>query len=242
MGTRFVFVLFRLDDGEPLAVMGADVLGRYRTGAASAVATKFMARSRRFTLCLCGSGRQALTQAIAMAAVGSLESVRVWSPTGERREAFAGELRELGFESTPFETLREALATSDVATSITTAGEPFLTREAVQGLNHLNLCGVNSPGRAEATPDAVASFKTIAVDDIQQSKMESGDLIFSEREGLLSWDRVVELKDIVGGKVWPSGPTLFKSNGVAIEDVAVASLLYDRALKGGVGSEADLGF
>jgi ornithine cyclodeaminase/alanine dehydrogenase-like protein (mu-crystallin family) len=241
-GTRFLFLLFRLDDGEPLAVMGADVLGRQRTGAASAVATKHMARLKRLTLCICGSGRQALTQVLAVAQVASLESVRVWSRTGERRESFAAELKNLGFDAAPFETVEEALSTSEVATAITSASEPFLTRQAVQGLNHLNLCGSNSSSRAEATADAVASFKTIAVDDIRQSKVEAGDLILSEKARLISWERVIELKDVVGGKAWSAGPTLFKSNGVAIEDVALASLLYDKALKAESGTEVELGF
>lgn len=240
-GARFLFLLFRLDDSEPLAVMGADILGRYRTGAASAVATKFMAASRSFTFCICGSGRQALTQVLAMAEVASLESVRVWSATREHRDSFARSLAKLGFRASAFESVGEAMVSSDVATTITAAGEPFLTSQAVRGLDHLNLCGSNSPTRAEAAPDAVASFRTIVVDDAAQSKVEAGDLILSERSGLFSWESAVELKDVVVGRVRPSRPALFKSNGLAIEDVAVASLLYDKAVKAEMGREVELG-
>jgi ornithine cyclodeaminase/alanine dehydrogenase-like protein (mu-crystallin family) len=241
-GTRFLFVLFRLDDGEPLAVMGADILGRYRTGAASAVATKFMAGSKSFTFCICGSGKQALTQVLALAEVASLEAVRVWSATRDHRDSFARALAKIGFNASAFESLDEAVEYSDVATAVTSAGEPFLTLRAVKGLDHLNLCGSNSPNRAEAAPDAVASFKTIVVDDLAQSKVEAGDLILSEKAGLFSWEKAVELKDIVSGKAWSSRPGLFKSNGVALEDVALASLLYDKAVKSGLGQEVNLGF
>ena len=240
-GTRFLFVLFRLEDGEPLAVMGADILGRYRTGAASAVATKHMAHSRNFTLAVLGAGGQALTQVLAMAEVASLESVRVWSPTADRRESFVATLKDSGFRATSHQSVEDALYTSDVATAITSAGAPFLSRSAVAGLVHLNLCGSNSPKRVEAEPDVVTAFKTIAVDDIKQAKVEAGDLILSEQNGFLSWERLVELKDIVSGKVWSEGPSLFKSCGIAIEDVAVASLLYDRGAKSGAGAEVELG-
>lgn len=236
-GTRFLFILFSLDDGRPLAVMGADVLGRYRTGAASAVATKFLYGSKHFQLSIFGSGKQALTQVLAMAEVASLEAVRVWSPRRERRELFARDLGRLGFRASSADSVEDAVTSSEVATAITTSGEPFLTRQAVRNLAHVNLCGSNSSGRAEATPDAVGWFKTIAADDLAQSRAEAGDLILAERSGLISWDRVVELKDVVAGNVRPTRPTLFKSNGVAIEDVAVASLIYDKAVRAGLGPD-----
>ncbi|MDV3277651.1 MAG: ornithine cyclodeaminase family protein [Nitrososphaerales archaeon] len=236
-GVRFLFILFSLDDGQPLAVMGADILGRYRTGAASAVATKFLFGSKRFRLAVFGSGKQALTQVLAMAEVASLEAVRVWSPTREHRESFARDLGRLGFRATSADAVEGAASSSDVATAITTSGGPFLTRKVVRDLAHVNLCGSNTSGRAEAAPDAVSWFKTVAVDDLAQSRVEAGDLILAEQSGLLTWDRVVELKDIVAGGVRQERPTLFKSNGVAIEDVAVASLIYDKAVKAGLGPD-----
>lgn len=241
-GTRFVFILFRLEDAEPLAVMGADVLGRYRTGAASAVATKHLYGAKDFDFAVCGAGRQALTQVRALGEVASLKSVRVWSPHGERRESLARELRDLGFAASALASLADTLSGAEVATAITTSKEPFLTPELVRSVRHLNLCGSNSPLRAEAFPTCVAEFETVVVDDLLQSKVEAGDLIGAEREGLFSWDRAVELKDVLGGRVRPKGRTLFKSNGVAIEDVAAASLVYDRALERGGYAERSLGF
>ena len=238
-GTRFVFVLFRLEDAEPLAVMGADMLGRFRTGAASAVATKYMHDGRSFRLAICGAGRQALTQVLAMAEVASLESVEIWSPHAGRRESLAKELAGLGVDARAHDSLASALVGAEVATTVTSSKDPFLTAQLSGPISHLNLCGSNSSARSEASPDCVGGFQTVAVDDLAQSKMEAGDLIAAEKSGSLSWNRVLELKDIVGGRTKPTGRTLFKSNGVATEDVATASLVYDKALRQGGHTEAD---
>lgn len=240
-GTRFVFILFGLDDAEPLAVMGADALGRYRTGAASAVATKHLFRAKEFDFAVCGAGKQALTQVLAMREVASPRSVRLWSPHAGRRELLAKELGNQGFTASAYGSLEGALSGAEVATAITSSKEPFLTLGLARSVRHLNLCGSNMPSRAEATPECVGGFQTIVVDDIGQSKAEAGDLVAAEKEGHFSWDRAFELRDVVSGKVQAIGRTLFKSNGVAIEDVAAASLVYDRALKEGGYAEGSLG-
>jgi len=237
-GTRFVFILFQMEDAEPLAVMSADVLGRFRTGAASAVATKHLLRQSEFDFALCGAGRQALTQVLAMGEVASLESVRVWSPHRERRELLATELRKLGFEASARGRLDDALAGVGVATAITSSKDPFLTPKLLRSVKHLNLCGSNNATRSEASPECIGGFQTFVVDDLLQSRTEAGDLLGAERKGFFSWDRAFELKDVVAGRVHPVGRTLYKSNGVAIEDVATASLVYDRAV--GKGGYADL--
>ena len=243
-GTRFVFILFDLADGTPLAVMGADVLGRNRTGAASAVATKHMMGEADVRLAVYGSGKQAVTQVTAMAAVASLSRVRVWSPDHGHAKAFAGRLDRLGFQAAVADSPEDAGKGSDVGSAITSSREPFLRATSVRGLRHLNLCGANVPDRSEAAPDAVSHFRTLAVDDLRQAKAEAGDLILAAQAGTFHWERAVELKDIVSGKAKATGPTLFKSGGVAIEDVAVASVLYDKAEETGTyaGSSYELGF
>ncbi len=241
-GTRFVFILFQLRDAEPLAIMGADVLGRFRTGAASAVATKHLHRSKDFHFAVCGAGKQALTQVLAMAEVAALKSVRIWSPHSERRESLAKELAMHGFVASARGSVSDALQGAEVATTITTSKEPFLTPELISSVRHLNLCGSNSPSRAEASPECIARFQTVAVDDLGQSRNEAGDLVGAERKGLFTWESAVELKDIVSGRVRPEGRTLFKSNGVAIEDVATASLVYDKAVKKGDYPEGNFSF
>jgi len=230
-GTKFALLLFDTKDSRLLAVMGADILGRFRTGAASGVATKYLYGKRAGTLAVLGSGRQALTQVLAIREVMSLEEVRVWSPTPEHRVAFAQKLKTYGFRSDAFNSPATALEGAQVATAITSSRQPFLTDEMLENLMHLNLAGGNVSDHAEVTPAGVSSFRTIAVDDIAQAKTEYGDLIQAAKEGVFSWESAVELGAIVARKKKPEGRTLFKSGGVALEDVAVASMVYDRATK-----------
>jgi ornithine cyclodeaminase/alanine dehydrogenase-like protein (mu-crystallin family) len=243
-GTRFVFLLFDLATAAPLAVMGADVLGRYRTGAASAVATKHLLRMRDVRLAVYGSGKQALTQVTAMAEVATFSGLRVWSPDRAHAERFAGSLRGLGFAPSVADTPADAGKGADVGSAITSSKDPFLGPKEVQRLKHLNLCGANSPGRAEATPDAIKLFRTVAVDDLSQARAESGDLMAASQSGAFDWADARELKDFVAGAAVATPPTLFKSAGVAVEDVAVASRVYDKAVKGGAfaDSAVELGF
>ena len=230
-GTKFALLLFDTKDSRLLAVMGADILGRFRTGAASGVATKYLYGKRAGTLAVLGSGRQALTQVLAIREVMSLEEVRVWSPTPEHRVTFAQKLKTYGFRSDAFNSPATALEGAQVATAITSSRQPFLTDEMLENLMHLNLAGGNVSDHAEVTPAGVSSFRTIAVDDIAQAKTEYGDLIQAAKEGVFSWESAVELGAIVARKRKPEGRTLFKSGGVALEDVAVASMVYDRATK-----------
>lgn len=240
VGTQFVFLLFDSERGSLLSVMGANTLGRNRTGAASAVATKYLCGRRDVVLGICGSGWQALTQVLALKEVASLSEVRVWSPTVKHRNDFADELGRLGIMSRATASPSEALRGADVGTTITSSRDGFIDEEAVGDVVHLNAAGSNSPGRAEVLPSAVAQFKTVAVDDLAQARYEAGDLILAEKAGKFAWESAVELKDVVSGRVKPAGKTFFKSHGAAIEDVAVASLVYDKAKKSGEYSEAEL--
>ncbi len=232
-GTRFALLLFDSKDSELLAVMGADIIGRFRTGAASGVATKHLFGKRSGTLAVFGSGKQALTQVLAVRAVMSVDQVRVWSPNPEHRRAFAQRLTTDGVNAGAFESPAQAIDGAQVASAITSSKEPFLTGEMLEGVSHLNIAGGNVPEHAEIAADAVPSFDTVVVDDLAQAKTEYGDLILPEGRGLFSWDRAIELGKIVAGSATASGRTLFKSGGVALEDVAVASMIYDKALKSG---------
>lgn len=232
-GTKFVFLLFDASSSLPLAVMGADVLGRYRTGAASGVATKYLHRRPSGSVAVLGSGKQALTQVLALSSVMSLDAVRVWSPNKGHRDAFAGTLSGKGYDAAAFDSPALALKGADVASAITSSKEPFLTGEMLGSVSHLNLCGSNHPAHSEADPHVVGSFQTVVVDDLLQAESEYGDLIRAAETGTFSWGSAVELSALVAGKKKPKGRTLFKSGGAALEDVAVASMLYDKATRSG---------
>ena len=240
MGSQFAFLLFDLKSGGLLSVMGADLLGRYRTGAASAVATKHLSGLREFTLGVAGSGKQGLTQVLAMREVAKLEVVRVWSPVRAHRDAFAKLVaREHGIDSTPFDSVEETFRGVQVATTITSSRTPFVVQKDLTDIRHMNVCGSNWAERAEVEPKGIGLFDTVCVDDLAQSKIESGDLILAAREGFFRWENAVELRDVVKARVKTGLRTLFKSNGVAVEDVALGSLLYDRAVKRGGLTEFD---
>ncbi|MDE1857616.1 MAG: ornithine cyclodeaminase family protein [Thaumarchaeota archaeon] len=228
-GTRFLTVLFDTSSSTPLAVMAADMLGRFRTGAASAVATKHLYGKGSGTVALFGSGRQALTQALALGAVMKLNEVRVWSRTRSHGEAFAKLLQERGFEARQFETPAKAAQGADVVSTITSSKEAFLGKVDLEHVSHVNICGGNVPDHAEVTAEAVGSFDTVVVDDLAQAKAEYGDLIQAVTAGRFAWESAVELGPVVAGRMKGQGRTLFKSGGVALEDVATASLLYEKA-------------
>jgi ornithine cyclodeaminase/alanine dehydrogenase-like protein (mu-crystallin family) len=232
-GAKFVVVLYDTSDSTPLAVMGADILGRFRTGAASGVATKHLYRKPSGNLALFGSGNQALTQVLALAAVMSLEGVKVWSPSAKHREEFAAQLASSGFRAKSANSPEDALEDAQVLSAITSSSEPFLTEAMVRSVSHANICGGNVPGHAEMTADAIGSFDTVVIDDIPQAMVEYGDLIQAAEAGRFSWESLMDLASVVAGRRQARGRTLFKSGGAALEDVAVASMLYDKAMKSG---------
>ena len=232
-GTKFVLVLYDSNTSIPLAVMGADHIGRYRTGAASGVAIKHLYRKRSGKLAVMGSGKQAITQVLAARSVMSVDEVRVWSPTSEHRDEFARVLAKAGFEATSCGTPESAVKGADVVSSITSSKGAFITEAMVGSVAHVNICGGNVRSHAEMSAGAVASFDTVVVDDLPQAKVEYGDLIQAVEAGAFAWDSAVELSSVVAGRVKPKGRTLFKSGGAAIEDVAVASMLYEKARNSG---------
>ncbi len=232
-GTRFVLVLFDGASSTVLAVMGADIIGRFRTGAASGVATRHLYGRRSGNFAVLGSGRQALTQVLAVAEVMSLEEVRVWSPTSEHREAFAARLSAMGHRARACDSAAKAVEDVQVLSTMTSSKEPLLSAAMLRSVSHANVCGGNVPEYFEIAPSAVRMFDTIVVDDIPQAKVEYGDLIQAAEKRIFTWDSVVTLGSIVAGKQKGKGKTLFRSGGVALEDVAVASMLYDKAVKSG---------
>jgi ornithine cyclodeaminase/alanine dehydrogenase-like protein (mu-crystallin family) len=244
-GARFVVLLYSAD-GTPLAQMEADTLGQRRTGAATGLATKHMARADAFTVAILGSGWQARTQLEAVCAVRAIRWARVYSRTHERREHFASEMSErtgVPVEAAP--SAEQAVREAAIVCTITTAREPVLAGEWLQPGVHVNAAGVNWADRRELDAEAVRRATRIAVDDLTQAKIECGDLIWAASEGAFSWESAVELADVVAGRALGRGSpeeiTLFASQGVALEDVAAAKLAYDNAVARGISHHLDLG-
>lgn len=237
--TRFVVLLFHAESGELLAIIEADRLGRLRTGAATGLATRYLARPDARVVGMIGAGRQAATQLMAVCAVRPIAEARVYSPTPERRAAFAHRMREtLGIPVQAVERPEAAVEGADILITITSAREPVLRGAWLRPGVHLNAAGSNALLRRELDEEAIARADLIVIDSRAQGQIEAGDFLEPLERGRLQWERVYELRDVVAGRVGRAHPeqiTMFKSLGIALEDIAVAAVAYERARAQGAG-------
>ena len=239
---RFYVQLFSTDTGELLALLEAGDLGQVRTGAASGVATKYMARENSATVGVIGSGYQARTQLEAVCKVRPIKSARVFSRTAERRERFATRMSErLDIDVTPVESGEECVADADVVITMTSTNRPVLNGEWLSEGTHINAAGANHWMRRELDGNAVRRSDVIVADEIEQAKMECGDLIYPAELGSIRWEQVRSLADVVGGiapgRNTDSDITLFESQGLAVQDITTGIRVYQLALEKGIGSE-----
>ena len=241
-GTRFHVQLSDSETGELLAVMEAGRLGQVRTGAASGVATKYMARPEARTVGVIGSGYQAETQLEAICRVRPVERVRVFSRTPERREAFASKMAaNFGIDVAAVDSAEECVGDVEVVAVITSATSPTLKGDWLAEGAHVNAAGGNHWLRRELDGRAVARASVIVADDVEQARIECADLIYPVEGGELTWQRVRELWEVVSGSVVgrtsPNDITLFESQGIALEDIAAGYHVYQLARERGVGTE-----
>jgi ornithine cyclodeaminase/alanine dehydrogenase-like protein (mu-crystallin family) len=239
---RFYINLYDAESGDLLALIEADKLGQMRTGAASGVATKYLARAGAKTIGVYGTGWQAQSQLEAVCAARDIESVKVYSRSPENRARFCEDMsaRLSGVNIAPVEKPEEA-ADAGVIITITTSREPVLQGAWLKPGAHINAAGGNSILRRELDDETIRRASFIAVDSIDQAKIEAGELVTAVEKGLLTWERVKELRYVVSGEMRGRTSddqiTLFKSLGVAIEDIATAAVLYRKAKEQNVGKE-----
>jgi ornithine cyclodeaminase/alanine dehydrogenase len=239
-GALFVTLLFSSNDGRLKAMIEADLFGQLRTGAASGLATKLMANPDAHTLGVIGTGRQSRTQVVAVCAVRPIKRVNVFARTPEHRETYAREMeKELGIEVRPMPSAEACLADAGVVVTITKSAEPVLRADWLAKGAHVNAAGANSGDRREVDADTVLRSAVKVTDHIEQAKIEAGEFRELTAAGKLQWSDIRELGELVTGKAKgrtsPSDLTLFKSLGIALEDVAFGELVYQRALASGVG-------
>jgi ornithine cyclodeaminase/alanine dehydrogenase-like protein (mu-crystallin family) len=240
----FLLSLFDGRTGALLSLMQADYLGQMRTGAASGVATQYMARPDAAVVGLFGSGKQARTQVQAVCKVRRVRQVQVYSPNEERRRAFAAEMSErCGVEVVPVARPQMAAEDKDIVITATTSREPVLRGQWLAQGTHINAIGSNFLGKAELDAVAVRRCADVVVDSKDQARLEAGDFQQAFEEGSLHWSDVRELGQVIVGRFpvrkHAQDVTLFKSLGIAVEDVAVAARVYARALEEGVGKSVD---
>jgi alanine dehydrogenase len=243
---RFVVLLYSVETGELAALIEADFLGQMRTGAATGIATKYLARPDARTAAIIGTGLQARSQLGAITRVRNLKRVLAYGRDSLRRANFCREMsRRHKLPVIPATSAEEAIREADIVVTATTSAEPVLLGTWLATGTHVNAIGVNFAQKRELDSQAVNRAALIVVDSIEQSRMESGDLIQAFGEDGSRWQTVRELADIVVGKVrGRSGAeeiTLFKSNGIATWDVAVAASVLERAQEKGLGCHIAIG-
>jgi ornithine cyclodeaminase/alanine dehydrogenase-like protein (mu-crystallin family) len=222
VGANFFFLLFDAETARPLAQFEANYLGQIRTGAASGYATDVLGARDASTLTIIGSGFQARSQFEAVREVRSIKDVRVWSRNQEKREAFA---KEIG--ATAYPTAERALRGADIVATATSAKDPVLDSAWIAEGTHINAMGSNQAQRRELPSDLIARAELIAIDSIEQGKIEAGDLLLAP----VDWSdpRIVELSKV---EARPAGSpiTIFESLGLGVEDVAAAAFVYEQLL------------
>jgi ornithine cyclodeaminase/alanine dehydrogenase-like protein (mu-crystallin family) len=242
-GAHFRVMLYHGETGEPVALIEANHLGQIRTGAATGVATEFLANPDAATLAVIGSGFQARAQIEAVAAVRRLSDVRVWSRNAERRQRFASDCaRDFGLPSHVTTSAEDTVRGADIIVTMTYAKDPVVEASWVGDGAHVNAAGSNHPQRRELPSGLIARASLIAVDSREQSLIESGDLLLAWAPADWNTPRLVELSDVVTGRAKrpsSSAITLFKSNGLGVEDVAAAAYVYERARARGLGEKLD---
>ncbi|MEX2262324.1 MAG: ornithine cyclodeaminase family protein [Bryobacteraceae bacterium] len=227
-GAHFRFLLYRAEDAAPLAVLEANYLGQIRTGAVTGLATDLMAARDASVLGLIGAGFQARTQLEAVLAVRPIQLARVWSRSREKRDRFAKECsRAFPVDVRAAESAEEAVREARIVVTATSAREPVLSSHWIAPGTHINAVGSNHPQRRELPADLVERADMIVVDSLEQARTESGDLLLTSCD----WERkTIELKDALarpdaGRK---GAVSIFKSNGLALEDVIAAGFVYER--------------
>ena len=241
----FLVTLYSTATGELLTLIEADYMGQLRTGAASGVATKYLAKKLAKSAAIIGTGGQARTQLEAIHNVRMLESVYVFGRDAQRRNRFCDEMGEkLGINVYPMESAAAAVEHAEVICTATTAAHPVLGGGDIPPGVHINAIGANHAHKQELDESVIAKANVIFVDSLAQSNQEAGDLIIPFAKQPQRWAEVKELADLVAGKVAgranDSQTTLFKSNGIASWDLAVAMKVYARAKEKGLGRELPL--
>lgn len=238
-GAKFQFHLSDAE-GNPVALIEANLLGQMRTGAVSGVATKYMARPDAAVVGCFGTGFQSRSQLKAVCSVRRIERIDVYSRNGERRRAFADEMSEFcGVPAVAVHSPDEAAAEKDIVICATSSKGPVFDGHILEEGTHICAIGSNYPTKAEIDVTTIRRSDHIICDSIDACRLEAGDFVPALEDGSLDWSRVHELSDVVvgreTGRAHSEDITLFKSVGLGLEDLAVGVQILQRAREEGIG-------
>jgi ornithine cyclodeaminase/alanine dehydrogenase-like protein (mu-crystallin family) len=238
-------LLFEPEHGSPVALIDAIQITAIRTAAVSGLAARLLARPDASDLAILGSGTQARSHLAAMRAVRPITRVRAWSPHRKRLEAFVEEATQpdLRVEAAP--DARTAVRDADIVCTVTASREPVLHGAWLPDGVHVNAVGASQPTSRELDNEAVRRAR-LFVDRRESAVRESGDYLIPLREGVIDEDHIVaEIGEVaagmVAGRESADEITLFKSLGLAIEDLAAARWVHQRAVETGAGTSVPLG-
>ena len=245
-GTHVGMVMvFDTESGLPLAMIEGSSLTGIRTAAASALATDLMARQDCKTLAIIGNGEQAKRHIHAMLAVRSPERIVVWGRDPKRAKAFADKIsKDIGRRVQTSDDLEKTVKQADIICTTTAAKTPFLKGAWVQAGTHINLVGAAIASSSEVDHDVVTRARFVT--DYRPAAMAAaGELLNAIEAGLVSEDHIVaEIGDIaadrIKGRVSDQDITVYKSLGVAAQDLAAGYVLYDQAVQNGFGQDVNL--
>ena len=240
-----IVVLFDTVDGQLLAVMDARYITEVRTAAVSAVSARWMARPGASRLAVIGTGVQARSHTQVIPAVRPLTSVSVWGPEAAELAAFAEEMSvAVGVPVRACPGAEDAVRGADIVVLATSSDTPVIRREWVAPGTHVVSVGACRPHQREMDGALLAAARLV-VDSREAALAESGDILMSIAEGLFTADHITgELGQVAAGQVPGRASaeeiTLFKSLGLAVEDVAAGRLAWQRAVAAGLGRELAL--
>ena len=245
-GVRFLVHVFSAASGALRVVLAADTLGMMRTGAASGVATRWLARPDAEVLGVFGAGWQAEGNIEAVAAVRKLRKVKVFARNAERLAAFCTRMSDrLELDVVQAASPEDTVRGSDIVSTVTTASSPLFDAAWLSPGTHINAAGSNSVIRREVGEDVLKACRPIVVDSVDTALKEAGDLLPLFEKGRLSERQLVELGDVIlgrhPGRAKPEDITLFESQGMAIQDISVAVRLEALAREQGLGVELPYG-
>jgi ornithine cyclodeaminase/alanine dehydrogenase-like protein (mu-crystallin family) len=241
---RFTVLLYDMTDGALRAIIAARWLGALRTGATAAVATKHMANPGAATLAVVGAGEQGETQVLNLAALLKPERILLADAVAENRQALAGKLQAAGLPVEPTASIEEAVRAADVLCTSTTSRNPVIRKDWLKAGVHINAIGANLANRREIPADVIQASRMV-VEYREQALQEAGDLVLAIQAGEIGPEVIAaELGEVVTGakpgRTSRDQITLFKSIGVAIEDVSVAAVAYEKAAAQGLGSVVEM--
>ena len=244
-GTRFTTMLYDSESGDMLAIVQGGRLSQMRTGAVSAIGTKYMAREDSATAGIIGTGFQGRAQLEGVCAVRNIKRVKAYDRMDDACKKFCQEMSQaLGIPVEQAASAQECAKGVDIVITMTTSRDPVLLGAWLEPGQHVNAAGSNHWIRREVDDDVIKRASIVVVDSLPDAQVEAGDLLYPIERGVIRWDQIHELSALAVGRVkgrhTPSDITLFESQGIAVSDVAAAAYVYQKARQRGLGTELPL--